>query len=109
MRESEEGEGEGEASEEGASATASMQGGGRGTWQWCSAMVGARTVHGGHVLDMRHPLGHFTEHMTGSDVGKVGAVFWASDVGKFVVLLMLYNFAQGVIISGALDQWVIRS
>ena len=30
-------------------------------------------MHGGHVPDMHCPLGHFTEHVAGSDVGKVGA------------------------------------
>ena len=36
---------------------------------------GARALHGGHALDTRRPLGHFTEHVAGSSVGKVGSRF----------------------------------
>ena len=36
----------------------------RQPWRECS-------VHGGHALDTRRPLGHLTEHVAGSDVGKV--------------------------------------
>ena len=74
-RESKEGDGEGEVSEQGASAIALMRGGGKGNRQWCSAMVGTWPAHGGHALDTHRPLGHFTEHVAGSDVGKVGAIF----------------------------------
>ena len=36
----------------------------RQPWRECS-------VHGGHALDTRRPLGHLTEHVAGRDVGKV--------------------------------------
>ena len=39
-------------------------------------------MHGGHILDTRHPLGHFIEHVVGSDVGKVGAIFGPT-TGRF--------------------------
>ena len=54
--------------------------------------------HGRHVLDTCRPLGHFTEYVVGSDVGKVGAVFGPA-TGRFgprpknkvVAHLMIYK------------------
>ena len=39
-----------------------------------SAMLVAWPMHGGHIPNTHRPLGHFTEHVAGSDVGKVGAI-----------------------------------
>jgi hypothetical protein len=33
---------------------------------------GGVLMHGGHVLDTRRPLGHFTEHVAGSEAISVG-------------------------------------
>jgi len=43
---------------------------------------GGTLRHGRHVLDMRRPLGHFTEYVVGSGMGKVGVVF-GPDTGRF--------------------------
>ena len=54
--------------------------------------------HGRHVPDTHRPLGHFTEYVVGSDVGKVGAVFGQirADLdhgpkSKVVAHLMIYK------------------
>jgi len=48
----------------------------------CGNNGGAMLMHGGHVPDTRCPLWHFTEHVAGSDMGKVGTIFGLA-MGQF--------------------------
>jgi hypothetical protein len=41
----------------------------------CISGGGGVLMHGGHVLDMHRPLGHFTEHVAGSEAISVGHDF----------------------------------
>ena len=67
----EKGRGSGEASEEGQASTLGSAGT-QDAWHRRLAMVGARSVHGGHVQSRCHSLRRFLEHVAGSEVGKVG-------------------------------------
>ena len=51
----------------------------RGSEQGTRQQWWARSVHGGHALDTRRPLGRFIEHVAGSKVISVG-----HDSGPFV-------------------------
>jgi len=67
----EKGRGSGDASEEGQASTLGSAGT-QDARHRRLAMVGARSVHGGHVQSRCYSLRRFLEHVAGSEVGKVG-------------------------------------
>ena len=74
-------------------------------WHRRLAMVGARSVHGGHVQSRCHSLKRFLEHVACSEVAGVGGEFgpFHAELGdgpnmKFVKLGLIYIFRLSVIV-----------